>query len=98
MTEEAFVPFRTDRLTIRSFDPDVARYQDWSLPVPIERVRTAIERDREVGDRPVAGESWQLAVDLDGRLIGDVYLGLDDHGAVATIGYTFAAEHQGRGF
>lgn len=108
---EPFVPFTTERLTVRAFRPDdaaivheyrndadVARYQDWPLPVTIERVRTAIERDQEVGHRPVAGEGWQLAVDLGGQLIGDVYLGLDEHGAVATLGYTFARAHQGKGY
>ena len=103
-----FVPFSTARLTIRAFrpddaeslaayrnDPDVARYQDWALPYRLDRARAAIEDDRHVGERPVAGEWWQLAIDLDGALIGDIASASTTFGAVATLGYTLAAEHHG---
>lgn len=105
-----FVPFRTDRLTIRAFrpddagalaayrdDPDVARYQDWDLPYTPDRARAAIAIDQHIGERLTGGEHWQLAIDLDGVLIGDLYLGIDPTGSVATIGYTLAQGHQGAG-
>jgi RimJ/RimL family protein N-acetyltransferase len=105
-----FIPFRTERLTIRAFrpedaaalvayrsDPDVARYQDWPMPYPGDRVLAAIAADDALGDQPVAGTRRQLAIERDGVLIGDLYLGLDATGSVATIGYTLAAAHQGAG-
>ena len=108
---EPFVPFATERLTIRAArpddadavmayrnDPDVARYQDWAVPYPLEKVRANIEDDRHVGERPVAGEAWVVAIDLAGTMIGDIYLGLEDAGAVATIGYTLARAHHGKGY
>jgi RimJ/RimL family protein N-acetyltransferase len=108
---DPFVPFTTARLTVRALrlddaealtayrnDPDVARYQDWALPYPLERARQVIRDSHHPGNRPAAGEGWQLAVDLDGRLIGDVYLGLDATGSVATLGYTLAAAHHGAGY
>ena len=111
MADRPFVPFRTDRLTIRAFvaedaesvaayrdDPEVARYQDWDLPYGLERARASIQRYHAVGDGPVAGQWCQLAIDLDGTLIGDVAIGLDEHGAVATLGYTLARAHHGAGY
>lgn len=111
MTSEPFVPFSTARLTVRAFrpvdavpltayrnDPDVARYQDWDLPYPLERTEARIAEARDIGLRPPAGESCQLAIDLDGELIGDIYVGLDPLGAVATIGYSLAAAHHGSGY
>lgn len=106
-----FIPFRTQRLTIRAFhpddaatlatyrnDPDVARFQDWDLPYTLDLARAAIAEDQDVGERLVNGRGRQLALDLDRVLIGDLYLGIDATGSVATIGYTLAAAHQGAGF
>lgn len=106
-----FVPFRTQRLTIRAFrpddaetlaayraDPDVARYQDWDLPYTLGRAQAAIAVDRHIGERLAGGDQWQLAIDRDGALIGDLYLGIDATASVATIGYTLAAEQQGAGY
>jgi RimJ/RimL family protein N-acetyltransferase len=105
-----FVPFRTERLTVRAFrpddaealaayrdDPDVARYQDWDLPYTVGRAQAAIAVDQHIGERLAGGDQWQLAIDRDGALIGDLYLGIDSTGSVATIGYTLAAGHQGAG-
>ena len=44
------------------------------------------------------GEWLQIAVEHDGALVGDVAVHVDADGAVATIGYTLAAEHQHHGF
>lgn len=106
-----FIPFRTQRLTIRAFhpddagtlaayrnDPDVARYQEWDLPYTLDHARAAIAEDEDVGERLVNGRGRQLALDLDGTLIGDLYLGIDATRSVATIGYTLAVAHQGAGY
>ena len=103
-------PLRTDRLVLRMLreedvdvltdyrnDPDVARLQDWDLPYPRERAErlVAAHADR---DDVVPGRGTQLAVDLDGHLVGDLYVGLDEHAGVAEIGFSLSTAHQGRGY
>ncbi|MET0458229.1 MAG: GNAT family N-acetyltransferase [Ilumatobacteraceae bacterium] len=105
----AFLPFRTDRLELRPFtaadaevfaayrsDPDVARYQGWDAPFPLEAAHRFVATQSAI-DGPVPGDWVQVAVTLDGRLVGDVAVGLDDDGLVATIGYSLATADQGRG-
>lgn len=86
-----------DALTAYRNDPVVARLQDWDLPYPRERAEqlVAAHADR---DDVVPGTGTQLAVEKDGRLVGDVYVGLDEHGGVAEIGFTLAAAHQHQGY
>ncbi len=48
-------------------------------------------------DGPLRGRWIQIAIELDDELAGDVAVGLDATGDVATIGYTLAPAHQGRG-
>lgn len=106
-----FVPFQTQRLTIRAFrpddaeplaayraDPEVAHYQDWDLPYTLGRAQAAIAVDRHIEDRLAGGDHWQLAIDRDGALIGDLYLGIDATASVATIGYTLAGGQHGAGY
>lgn len=106
-------PFRiaTERLTIRPLAredvteftryrniPEVARFQDWELPYTSERAHALVESVEELG-RPTAGEWVQLAiVDREGCLLGDLAVWLDDTQQLATIGYTLAPEHQGKGY
>lgn len=106
---DSFVPFRTSRLTLRAFvaadapamaayrnDPDVARYQDWPIPYPATR---ATRKIADVAGRvdPMPDEWWQIAIEHDGELAGDVAVHLDATGSVATLGYTLALAHQGSG-
>lgn len=105
----AFLPFRTERLELRSFgpadaepfaayrsDPDVARYQGWDAPYPLETAQRFVAVQSSF-DGPVRGDWVQIAVTLDGHLVGDVAVGLDADGLVATIGYSLATAAQGRG-
>jgi RimJ/RimL family protein N-acetyltransferase len=101
----------TERLVLRRFraadaeplaayrsDPDVARYQSWTAPVPIEEAR-AIVASLEKGDPDLPG--WfQFAVEHTGdrALIGDVGVDLHENRRQAEIGFTLAAAYQGRGF
>ena len=48
-------------------------------------------------DGPVPGDWIQIAIEVGGELAGDVAVGLEQHGLVATIGYTLAPAHRGRG-
>lgn len=100
----------TERLTIRMLRepdaavlysyrilPEVAELQDWDLPYTMERA-LAVASKQAGRDDIAAGEWTQLAVDLDGEMIGDVVCHLDDTASVAEIGYTFRPEFQGRGY
>lgn len=103
-------PLHTERLLVRMLheddvdiltayrnDPRVSALQSWELPYPRERaveLVTAHARRTDV----VPGGDTQVAVDLDGQLIGDVYVGLDKHAGIAEIGFTLAAAHQGKGY
>ena len=103
------LPIRTARTLVRSMtvddapvviayrnDPEVARYQDWDLPVPAERVVAQLGADQP--DEIAAGVHTNLAIEVDGVVVGDVYVGVDEDGGVAEIGFTLALEHQGKGY
>jgi len=107
--DEPFLPYETERTRLRALgpadavafasyrsDPAVARYQDWEVPF----------RDRAAGDLiaaqadltgPTAGRWIQVGIEHEGRLAGDLAIGLDPSGGLATLGYTMRTDHQGRG-
>ena len=100
---------RTERLTLRRFtpadaerfaayrsDPDVARYQGWDAPVPLTEAAESVERFGQAD--PEAPGWFQYAVDLDGVLIGDLGVNLHKNLMQADLGFTFAAEYQGKGY
>lgn len=103
--------FETPRLRLRRFratdalpfcvyrsDPEVARYQGWSAPVPLD-VAALLVKEFAGGDPGLPG--WfQYAVELkaDGSLIGDVGVHLNDNLMQAELGYTLAAGRQGLGY
>jgi aminoglycoside 6'-N-acetyltransferase len=100
---------RTERLTLRRFttadaeafaayrsDPDVARYQSWDVPLPLAEAVQKVE-DFAQGD-PSAPGWFQYAVDLDGVLIGDLGLNLDENLRQAELGFTLAPAYQGGGY
>ena len=104
-----FLPFTTARLVLRPFgpedaepfaayrsDPDIARYQSWATPYALADAQRFVE---EMGAlrAPVRGGWLQIAVEHEGALAGDVAVGLDADGHIATIGYSLAGPVQGRG-
>jgi RimJ/RimL family protein N-acetyltransferase/ribosomal protein S18 acetylase RimI-like enzyme len=107
-----FTPIRTERLLLRPFehddlaayharrnDPDVARYQDWELPYPMERCEEAVA-ELAAMDGPKNDDWWALVVcDPDtGEVFGDVGAEMSWQGRTAEVGYTFAKEHWGKGY
>ena len=104
----------TERLVIRRFAaadarafaryrslPEVARYQSWEAPYPIERARAFVDwMSAHHPDEP--GEWYQLAVatrDDPTRLIGDcAFMARASEPVIADIGYTFDPAYQGRGY
>jgi RimJ/RimL family protein N-acetyltransferase len=113
MTHPDFTVLPAERLVLRRFrradlptfvayrsDPEVARYQSWSAPFPMESAERMLAELSELHpDTP--GEWFQLAVALHGspELIGDcgVHVRADDP-RQAEIGFTFAPASQGRGY
>lgn len=109
MNDEPWLPVRTARTVLRPFveadapalaayrnDPETARYQDWDVPYGVDDALNLIRRQAEVtGPHP---DAWfQIAVDVDGELAGDVAVGLGERGLLAMIGYTLAPAFRGRG-
>jgi RimJ/RimL family protein N-acetyltransferase len=107
-----FAPIRTERLTIRAFaegdaqglwerrnEPEVARFQNWSVPFPRERIAALV--DELIGMDGPTNEEWWLAVVADastGEVFGDLALHLGSEGRTAEVGYTFATAHWGKGY
>ncbi|MBE0669537.1 MAG: GNAT family N-acetyltransferase [Anaerolineales bacterium] len=81
-------------------DPEVARYQGWSLPYSREKGKQFILEMRDV-HAPKQGQWLQLAVELKetGNLIGDVAFCIkDDDARQAVIGFTVASSYWRQGF
>ena len=106
-----FAPLRTARLTLRRFadadadavasyrsDPDVARYQSWEAPYPLAAADT-LAREMATATPDLPGEWFQVAVDLDGVLIGDcAFAPWAQEPRTAEIGFTIAPGQQRRGY
>ncbi|MDH4363427.1 MAG: GNAT family N-acetyltransferase [Acidimicrobiia bacterium] len=92
-------PDDVDALFRRRNDPEVARWQNWTLPWP------PVSADKIVADTvamggPGDGQWWMVTVveQAGGETVGDLALHLSNGGRTAEIGYTFASAHWGRGY
>jgi len=103
--------FETERLSLRRFrpddaaafaayrsDPDVARYQGWETPFPLESAIAFVEGLRDADPRAEGWFQYAMALRADGVLIGDVGVRRHDQGRQAELGFTLAAAHQGHGY
>jgi RimJ/RimL family protein N-acetyltransferase len=111
MTELAFTPLQTERLTLRRLveadfeqyfaylsDPFVAKYQSWEN-YPENRARENIEEQATLNPG-IPGQAFLFAVVLKGTatLVGHVVLTVQEKDHLqAEIGFTFAREYHGRG-
>lgn len=112
--DDTFDGLLTERLILRRFtagdaarfaayrsEPEIARYQSWDAPYPVERAEAFI--GWLAGHHPDEPGAWyQLAIA--DRSAPDILLGdcgfrsrLDDP-ALVDIGFTLSPESQGRGF
>lgn len=104
-----FLPLHTPRLTLRALTPadaaifaayrndaEVARFQDWELPVTDAAALEFVTAQSTVTG-PVANDWVQIAIEHEGELAGDVAVGLDAGGKRAMIGYTLRPDRQGAG-
>jgi RimJ/RimL family protein N-acetyltransferase len=108
------LPIATDRLVLRSFRPgdeaDVLAYR--SIPEVVRYIPGDPKTQEQVADlvaeRATAGRVDEkspiltLAVELDGRVVGDVLVHLDGldgpDGRQAEIGWVFAPDARGQGY
>lgn len=107
-----FQPLATARLLIRPFtnddteglierrnQPEVAKYQNWSVPFSAEKAHEIVD-DLVQMQGPRNGEWWMAVVcgEESGEVYGDLAVHLSDDGNTAEIGYTFSHEHWGKGY
>jgi RimJ/RimL family protein N-acetyltransferase/ribosomal protein S18 acetylase RimI-like enzyme len=86
-------------LAQRRSDPEVARYQTWTPPFPLERAEALITEAMAM-DGPTDGEWWTLTVSdpADTTVFGDLVVKLSWEGRTAEIGYTLARDAWGHGY
>jgi aminoglycoside 6'-N-acetyltransferase len=102
---------RSDRLLLRPFraadapvvsayrsDPQIARYQGWDAPYPLDAAIAFVEGLAGRDPRAEGWFQWALERLCDGALIGDVGVNRHDQGRQAEIGFTLAGAFQGRGY
>ena len=103
----------TQRLKLRPFqmsdldpfvayrsDPEVARYQGWDAPYPVEKAAAFIEEMAQATP-DTNGHWYQFAVELkqNGGMIGDcAFHTLSEDNRQAEIGFSFACSYQGFGY
>ncbi len=107
-----FTPLQTDRLLLRPVrasdaavlaarrsDPDVAKYQTWIPPYPIERAEAMITELMAM-DGPVDDDWWTLTVadPSDTTVFGDLIVKLSWQGRTAEVGYNLDRSAWGRGY
>ena len=95
-------PVRTDdavHLVERRNDPDVARYQTWIPPFPLERAESIIAESAAL-DGPTNEQWWMLTIadPADTVVHGDLVVHLTWEGRTAEIGYTLARRAWGNGY
>src|SRR3954465_6427006 len=89
-----------DAATLAAYrsDPDVARYQSWEAPFPLDEAESMV---RELADADPTSPGWfQYAIVsvADDIHIGDVGVNLHENRMQAEIGFTIAPRYQGKGF
>ena len=94
-------PLRTsdaEALSRYRCDPATARYQSWSTPYTLQDATTLID---DLNDNDPTTPGWfqyGIVLSRTDELIGDLGVNLAENRRLAEIGFTLAAEQQGRGY
>ena len=101
----------TERLVLRRFraadaetlaayrsDPDVARYQAWTAPFPLERARALVAEFEAADPERPGWFQWAIERTADRAHIGDLGVALHENKRQAEIGFTLAPAYQKRGY
>ncbi len=80
-------------------DPEVARFQGWTSPYPLQSAERVIRRLIEMHG-PQMKEFYTMAIvdPIEDTLLGDLSMKWEWDGLAVEVGYTLAREHQGRGY
>jgi RimJ/RimL family protein N-acetyltransferase len=73
---------------------DVSRYQGWDLPFTVAQAQEMID---SMGHGMVRGSWVNLAIEVEGCVVGDIAIGLNTTGDEASLGFTIVPEQQKRG-
>lgn len=92
------VPGDAAALAARRSDPEVARYQSWTAPFPLEQAEALVTTTSGLSGLVVDEWSMVTVTEADGTVVGDIAVRLSWDGRVADVGYTFASEHWGKGY
>ncbi len=107
-----FSPIHTERLLIRPFvlsdveplytrrnDPEIARWQTWTLPWPRERAESVVGEVMAM-DGPANDEWWMATIveSASGEVVGDLAVNLTWDSRCSEVGYTLARQHWGKGY
>lgn len=108
----SFGPLHTDRLVVRRPEigdaealherrnlADTARYQDWTVPYPLESARR-MTAGAATMDGPADDDWWMMTIVVadGGAIAGDVAIHQTWQGRAAEIGYTLHPDHWGKGY
>ena len=79
-------------------NPDVARYQSWTAPFPLERARGLVAQFEAANPESPGWFQWAIEHVADRVHIGDVGVSLHENKMQAEIGFTLAPAYQKRGY
>jgi RimJ/RimL family protein N-acetyltransferase len=107
-----FEPIRTERLLIRDMSfsdvdafyarrnhPDVARYQNWVLPFPMEKAQSIVSSCAAM-EGPERDGWWMVTIadPATDEPLGDLAIHLSETGHFSEIGYTLHPDHWEKGY
>lgn len=92
-------PSDTADLHARRNDADVARYQDWLTPYPLDRAEALVTESTTL-DGPTPGAWWMITIadTTDTTVLGDLAVHLTDDAHTAEVGYTISRSQWGHGY
>lgn len=86
-------------LHARRNDADVARYQDWQVPYPLDRAEVLVTESLEL-EGPTPGHWWMITIadPTDAAVLGDLAVHITDDGHTAEVGYSLSRSAWGKGY